>query len=83
MGMQPGCLALFGTLVALGSEGQLGVLEMEVNGVTNGLFTPLPAAQLKTWAPVCSVCPTCTSQTMLMAESPNSTTGWWEWGLCI
>lgn len=36
--MQPGCL------VALGSEGHPKVLGMEVNGVTNGLFTPLPAA---------------------------------------
>lgn len=43
-GMQPGCLALFGDLVALGSEGHPRVVRMEVNGDTNDLFTPLPAA---------------------------------------
>lgn len=42
--MQPGCLALFGTLAALGSEWHPRVLRLEVNGATNGLFTPVPAA---------------------------------------
>lgn len=84
--MQPGCLALFGTLAALGSEWHPRVLRLEVNGVTNGLFTPAPAAH---WGTAEDVGTTVLGLLNVHLSDcaygwvTKFSPGWWEWGLCI